>query len=204
MRPSYVAANRVRAGWCFGRSKRRKYLSLPYRKSRTRGSVHGRRRLTEVSGQFFSTGDFGNWRRLYPNWYSLTKLVLVRLSAFIDATMLSANLQICKRRTPSSTPSDLLNYRHGHPSRPSSPKEMRLTRDQRRDFPVPRNIGHSYDEIATHLTVSVSAVQYTCATEQATPQHKNAGVKPQLAPEQVNDLIDFVSASSRNRCLSYP
>ena len=76
---------------------------------------------------------------------------------------------------------------------PSTPVRTRLTRDQRRDILLLRQIGKSYSEIALILTVTERAVQYTCNLQKATPQ-KQPGRPSKLSQEEVTELICFISA----------
>ena len=87
---------------------------------------------------------------------------------------------------------------------PSSkfPKK-RLTRDQRRDILLMRSLNHTYSEIATFLHVTERAVQYTCNTNQDTPQTKGRGRHPKLTKEQVDELETFVRSSKEGRQMSY-
>ena len=83
---------------------------------------------------------------------------------------------------------------------PTTPPRRRLTRDQRRDVQLLRQIGWKYDAIATHLSISVNAVRYAL-TKDPTPQHFKAGRPAKLSNTQVDDLIAWISSSTRNQRL---
>ncbi|KIW16041.1 hypothetical protein PV08_06092 [Exophiala spinifera] len=69
-------------------------------------------------------------------------------------------------------------------SSPSTPpRRRRLTRDQRRDILLMRRLGYTYQYIAEFLKISQRAVQYTCQSGQASPQHRNAGRRPRPSKE---------------------
>lgn len=86
---------------------------------------------------------------------------------------------------------------------PSTPKRRRLNRDTRRDILLLRKRGDTYAQIARFLGVTERAVQYTCTTKSATPQHQRAGRPAKLTSEEVDSLIQFVNSSKRTRRLSY-
>jgi hypothetical protein len=62
------------------------------------------------------------------------------------------------------------------PSTPPKPKIKRLTRDQRRDILLMRDLGFTYEKIAEQLAqryqtkVTLRSIQYTCNTQKATPK----------------------------------
>lgn len=86
---------------------------------------------------------------------------------------------------------------------PSTPPRQRLTRDQRRDILLMRRLGYTYAYIASFLSISQRAVQYTCNQQQATPQHQRAGRKPKLTKEETDQLIEYVTSCHCTRCLPY-
>ena len=89
------------------------------------------------------------------------------------------------------------------PTPPSAPTRRRLTRDQRRDILLMRRLGYSYEFIAKFLEVTQRAVQYTCQNHSATPQHEKAGRSPSLTKEEGDSVETFVTASKRNRQITY-
>lgn len=66
-----------------------------------------------------------------------------------------------------------------------------------------RQLGYTYQYIAEFLKISQRAVQYTCQSEQATPQHRNAGRRPRLSKKETNRVEEFVTRSQRHRQMSY-
>jgi transposase len=89
------------------------------------------------------------------------------------------------------------------PTLPPTLRRKRLDRDQRRDILLLRRRGDSYEQITQFLGVSYHAVQYTCTSQKATPQHKKAGRPAKLKPEEIDELLEFVKSSKRNRRLTY-
>ena len=85
---------------------------------------------------------------------------------------------------------------------PSTPKRTRLTRDQRRDILILRDIGKTYSEIALYLHIIERAVQYTCNTQQATPK-KNPGRPLILLKDQIDDIESFIYGSKKARRMLY-
>ena len=86
---------------------------------------------------------------------------------------------------------------------PHTPKRKRLTRDQRRDILLLRSLGKTYSEIATHLSVTESAVQYTCNLQKATPKKDGRGRPSKLSKEKVDDLVAYVRRSQDTRRMTY-
>jgi transposase len=86
---------------------------------------------------------------------------------------------------------------------PSTPRRRRLDRDQRRDILVLRRRGDSYAEIAQFLDITERAVQYTCTTKYATPQHKKAGRPSKLSSEEVEHLLEYIKTSKQTRRMTY-
>ncbi len=86
-----------------------------------------------------------------------------------------------------------------HPSiRPSKAPE--LTRDQRRDIQLLSSIGWSYSQIRKHTKATISQIR--TALIKATPR-KRSGRPPLLTQAQVEELVEFVCASSTNRRMSF-
>ena len=86
---------------------------------------------------------------------------------------------------------------------PSTPPRKRLTRDQRVQILCMRSLKYTYEQIAAHLEISQRAVQYTCQTNAATPQHKNAGRPPRLSKDEANRVEEYVTSSSKTRRMTY-
>ena len=79
-------------------------------------------------------------------------------------------------------------------------KHPDLSRDQRRDVQLLHNIGWSYNQIHKHTSHSIRQIQTACS--KATPQ-KRSGQPPLLTQAQVEELVEFVCASSTNRRMSF-
>ena len=85
---------------------------------------------------------------------------------------------------------------------PQTPPRQRLNRDQIVQIQTLRAIGHSYPEIARHLSVTERAVQYTCTRERPTPK-KHTGRPSQLTTDETNDLIEYVTQSQSSKRESF-
>ena len=79
-------------------------------------------------------------------------------------------------------------------------KAADLTRDQRRDIKLLHSIGWSYSQIHRHTKATIN--QIPRAVVKATPQ-KRSGRPPLLTQAQVEELVEFVCASSTNRRISF-
>ena len=96
---------------------------------------------------------------------------------------------------------------HNQPVRPLSslpirhPKAPTLTCDQRRDCQLLHSIGWSYSQIRTQTGYTVRQIGLACQ-KRATPQ-KSTGRPPILSQAQVEELVEFVCASSKNRRMSF-
>ena len=66
-------------------------------------------------------------------------------------------------------------------------------RDQRRDIQLLHSLGWSYPKITKHIDTTKQQVQYACQGL-ATPR-KCEGRPPKLNAEQVQQLVEFVTAS---------
>jgi transposase len=84
---------------------------------------------------------------------------------------------------------------------PSTPKRTQLTRDDRRSVHLLRSLGWSYVRISKHLHCTERQVQWTCQ-HPATPK-KRVGRPTKLNAQQVEKLIEFVTASRTGRRMSY-
>jgi len=87
------------------------------------------------------------------------------------------------------------------PIRANHRKISHLTRDQRRDCQLLQSIGWQYAAIQEKTGFSRHQIQYACTTL-ATPV-KRSGRPPLLTVAQIEELIEYVCASARNRHLSY-
>lgn len=92
-------------------------------------------------------------------------------------------------------------------NRPPSPTPQprprkQLSRDQRRDIQLLRRQGLTQVQTAERLGLTVRAVQYTDQTGCATPK-KRSGRPPKLGSAEVEELIEYVTASEENRQKSY-
>ncbi|RDL37965.1 uncharacterized protein BP5553_05398 [Venustampulla echinocandica] len=81
------------------------------------------------------------------------------------------------------------------------PKAPQLTRDQRRDCQLLHSIGWSYSQIHRQTSYSIRQIGLAC-TIRATPK-KKSGRPPILSQAQVEELVEFVCASSANRRMSF-
>jgi transposase len=86
---------------------------------------------------------------------------------------------------------------------PHTPKRKRLTRDQRRDILLLRSLGKTYSEIATYLSVSEGAVQYTYNIHKATPKKDRRGRPSKLSKEDVDNLVAYIRRSQDTRRMTY-
>jgi hypothetical protein len=82
------------------------------------------------------------------------------------------------------------------------PRLPHLTRDQRRDCQLLHSIGWSYKEIRRHTGYTKHQIQYACTIQHPTPK-KRSGRPPALTLAQVEELVEFVCASTKNRRMSY-
>ena len=89
------------------------------------------------------------------------------------------------------------------PNPPSTPVRKRLTRDQRRDILLMRELGYKYEQIAAHLKITHRAVQYTCQKQEATPKYNRCGRPPKLSKDEVDRVEAFVTSSKQTRRMSY-
>ncbi|KAG4426967.1 hypothetical protein IFR05_017550, partial [Cadophora sp. M221] len=82
-----------------------------------------------------------------------------------------------------------------HPP-PKYTKQPELTRDQRRDITLLHSIGYSYSQIQNTLPYrpTIRQIRYAC-NARATPQ-KKTGRPPILTQAQVEELVEFVCAST--------
>ena len=87
------------------------------------------------------------------------------------------------------------------PSTPK-PKRQQLTRDTRRDILLMRSLHRTYAEIAEHLKISESAVEYTCQQHKATPI-KRRGRPSTLSSERVDEIEVYLRTSKQTRRLPY-
>ena len=86
-------------------------------------------------------------------------------------------------------------------SAPQTPKR-RLTRDQRRDILLLHSLNWTYEQIATKVKTTHYAVQYTCQKQVATPV-KQPGRPSQLSSDQVDEILDFITATKEGRQMAY-
>ncbi|EED12565.1 conserved hypothetical protein [Talaromyces stipitatus ATCC 10500] len=87
---------------------------------------------------------------------------------------------------------------------PASPKQYstRLTRDDRIRVQTLREAGFTYEQIAKQLNITQNQVQYACQSSQVTPK-KARGAPPKLSEAQMDEIIESIFSSKRNRCMSY-
>lgn len=85
---------------------------------------------------------------------------------------------------------------------PATPPRQQLTRDQIIQIHALRSIGHTYEAIASHLSITVRSVQYACQREHPTPI-KRPGRPSQLNDTQIGELLQYVTYSKQTRRQSY-
>jgi hypothetical protein len=84
-----------------------------------------------------------------------------------------------------------------------TPKAPSLSRDQKRDVQLLHSIGWSYSQIYKQTGFTVRQIYNACkAGGRPTPQ-KSTGRPPILTQAQVEELVEFVCASSKNRRMSF-
>jgi len=78
-----------------------------------------------------------------------------------------------------------------------------LTRDQKRDCQLLHSIGWSYSQIYKQTGHTIRQIRGACQEgARATPK-KRTGRPPLLTQAQVEELVEFVCASSTNRRMSF-
>jgi len=83
------------------------------------------------------------------------------------------------------------------------PKAPDLTRDQKRDCQLLHSIGWSYSQIHRQTGYTIRQIEGACrASARATPKKKSRR-PPLLTQAQVEELVEFVCASSTNRRMSF-
>ena len=83
------------------------------------------------------------------------------------------------------------------------PKATELSRDQRRDIQLLRSIGWKYDAICKHLEFRPTKHQVRKACSSRPTPTKRVGRPPVLTQAQIEELVEFVYASTKNRRMSY-
>ena len=82
------------------------------------------------------------------------------------------------------------------------PKAPDLTRDQKRDCQLLHSIGWSYSQIHKKTSFTLNQVAHACQDLRATPR-KRGGRPLILSQAQVEELVEFVCASAKNRRMSF-
>jgi transposase len=82
------------------------------------------------------------------------------------------------------------------------PKAPDLTRDQKRDCQLLHSIGWSYGQIRTKTGYTIDQIARACRADRPTPR-KRGGRPPILTQAQVEELVEFVCASAKNRRMSF-
>ena len=88
------------------------------------------------------------------------------------------------------------------PINPNQGRYHRLTRDDRLIIQTLQDAGHSNADIQRRSKFSKKSIQYTLK-HRLIPQHSRAGRPPKISEEEGNALEAFVTASKRNRRLTY-
>ena len=83
------------------------------------------------------------------------------------------------------------------------PKAPDLTRDQRRDCQLLHSIGWSYSQIREQTRFTIRQIQGACQVGARSTPKKKSGRPPLLTQAQVEELVEFVCASSTNRRMSF-
>ena len=81
-------------------------------------------------------------------------------------------------------------------------KASDLTRDQRRDCQLLHSIGWSYSQIHRKTGFTLHQIAGACQADRPTPRKRN-GRPPILTQAQVEELVEFVCASAKNRRMSF-
>lgn len=83
------------------------------------------------------------------------------------------------------------------------PRAPELTRDQKRDCQLLHSIGWSYSQIHKHTGYTVRQIGGACSEQARATPKKRDGRPPLLTQAQVEELVEFVCASSINRRMSF-
>lgn len=78
-----------------------------------------------------------------------------------------------------------------------------LTRDQRRDCSLLHSIGWSYTDIYNRFSYTRRQIALACRSDARATPKKRPGRPPVLTQAQVEELVEFVYASSTNRRMSF-
>jgi len=84
------------------------------------------------------------------------------------------------------------------PPPPSQNAPLESTRTQRIKARVLKRAGAKYKDIAPFLGLTIRQVGIACRAIQATPRRRS-GRPPVLTASQLDNLIEFISASKENR-----
>jgi transposase len=76
------------------------------------------------------------------------------------------------------------------------------SRDRRQKILLMTHLGYSQRILAQYLDITRRTVLYTQHVDQATPK-KSKGRPPKLSNEQMDEFIEFISASKQNRRMGY-
>ena len=82
------------------------------------------------------------------------------------------------------------------------PKAPDLTRDQKRDCQLLYSIEWSYAQIHRQTGFTINQIGRACRALHPTPK-KKTGRPPLLTQAQVEELVEFVCASTKNRRMSF-
>jgi hypothetical protein len=77
-------------------------------------------------------------------------------------------------------------------------RAIELMHDQKRDCQLLHSIGWSYPKIERHTGFTYNQIGKACRESQSTPR-KKSGRPPVLTQAQVEELVEFVCTSSKNR-----
>jgi transposase len=81
---------------------------------------------------------------------------------------------------------------------PSTPTRKQLSRDERLKILTLRETGQTYDPIASKMGCTSRQAHYVCKLNQATPR-KGRGRRSKLSEDRIDEVIEWMHASSDNR-----
>jgi hypothetical protein len=82
-------------------------------------------------------------------------------------------------------------------------KQFELTRDQRIQIIILRDIKWKYEQIAQYFDIIIRQIQYACIVNRSTFQKTRCDSKNVITNEARQILVDFVCASLKNTRISF-
>lgn len=89
------------------------------------------------------------------------------------------------------------------PQTPQRKKAIYLSRDQALQCRTLRSVNMSYQAIAEHLKCTERQVQHACSSRDHPTPQKRRGRPGTLTPQQIQDLVSYVTSSRTARRMSY-